>query len=892
MTESEIPKAYEAKDVEGKWYEHWQRHAMFRATANDSKKPFSIVIPPPNVTGALHIGHAYNNTVQDIYIRFKRMQGFEALWSPGTDHAGIATQTVVERQLKTEGKDRRTLGRDAFVEEVWKHKEVYRTRIISQLQKMGCSCDWEREWFTMDDHLSEAVLEVFIHLYDKGRIYKGNYIVNWCPFSQSAISDEEVDYREVNGKLWHFRYPLKDSTETLVVATTRPETMLGDTGVAVHPEDQRYKHLVGKMVLLPIVGREIPVFADEYVDKEFGTGAVKVTPSHDPNDFQMGKRHGLEFVNIMNPDASLNTNVPEAYRGLDRFAARKKVVAEMEQLGFLEKTENHVNRVGYSQRGNVPIEPLVSEQWFLKMDEMARQGLAAVKDGRIKLHPEKWVKTYEHWMTNIKDWCISRQLWWGHRIPAFYTPDGTCVVAKNREEALAKFREKNEHWKMEDIRQDEDVLDTWFSSWLVPFSAMGWPRQTKDLDYFYPTNLLVTGPDIIFFWVARMIMAGLEFTGKVPFHQVYFNGIVRDEKGRKMSKSLGNGIDPIEIINSHSADALRFTLVDLSAEGQDIHLSEKHFELGRNFANKVWNAFRFLALQKEACPGSFPSLPVASDELELSDRWILSKYHRAVEGITNGLEEYKLHEAMHAAYRFFWSDFCDWYLEVIKDRLYNSPEETKIRTLNTALYIVEGTMKLMHPIVPFITEEIWQRLDVRGETDSIMLQKWPSVDAKWIDARAEKDFELLQEVITGVRNVRSAMNVPPSKKSDLLLVCDDANVRALLSAESTRISQLARTEKVTVSAAASKPKNAASAVVAGIQMYIPLEGIIDLGIERERLQKEIDRLEIQIGSIRQKLGNESFVGRAPAQVIEKEKAKLATFEENISKLKTSVEQMN
>ena len=887
---NEIPKAYDPKTVEDKWYAYWIKHGFFHAEVNKEKKPFTIVIPPPNVTGALHIGHAYNNSVQDIYVRFKRMQGFETLWSPGTDHAGIATQTVVEKQLKSEGKDRRQMGREAFVEEVWKHKEVYRARIIGQLQKMGCSCDWEREWFTMDETLSEAVKEVFIHFYEKGWIYKGNYIVNWCPFSQSAISDEEVEYKEVNGKLWHFKYPVKDSEEFLIVATTRPETMLGDTGVAVHPEDERYKHLVGKKVILPIVGREIPIFADTYVDKEFGSGAVKVTPSHDPNDFQMGKRHQLEFVNIMNTDASLNKNVPTGYQGLDRFTARKKVVEEMQQLGFLAKIEDHLNRVGYSQRGNVPIEPLVSEQWFLKMDELAKPALDAVLKGDIRIHPEKWVKTYEHWMNTIRDWCISRQLWWGHRIPAYYLPSGEIVVAKSKEEAIQKFKIHNLKFKNEDIRQDDDVLDTWFSSWLVPFSSMGWPKKTEDLNYFYPTNLLVTGPDIIFFWVARMIMAGLEFTKTPPFTQVYFNGIVRDEKGRKMSKSLGNGIDPIAVIDTYSADALRFTLVDLSAEGQDINLSEKQFEIGRNFSNKVWNSFRFIAMQMENCPQARPVLPDASGITELADRWILSRYNSAVAGITDGLENYKLHDAMNSVYQFFWNDYCDWYLELIKERMYNGSDEVKVQTLSMALYLMEGIMKLMHPIVPFISEEIWQRLAQRKDGESIMVQKWENAEQSWIQPEVDKDFELIQSVIVAVRNIRSEMNISPAKKTDLIVVCGDARLLGLVNTAQTYIKSLARVENFTAAGSVPKPKHAASAVVAGIELYVPLEGIIDVEVERTRLSKEITRLEGQVEGINKKLDNADFVAKAPPQVIEKEKAKLDNFRETIQKLRESLEQ--
>ncbi len=878
---AEIPKAYDPRNIECRWYDYWLKHRLFQADVRRDRTPYTIVIPPPNVTGALHIGHAYNNTVQDIYVRFKRMQGFETLWSPGTDHAGIATQTVVERQLKAEGKERKQLGREAFVGEVWKHKSTYRDRIIGQLQKMGCSCDWEREWFTMDENLSKAVLEAFVHFYEKGWIYKGNYIVNWCPFSQSAISDEEVVYKEINGKLWHFRYPVKGSSESLVVATTRPETMLGDTAVAVNPDDERYRHLMGKTVILPLVGREIPVIADAYVDREFGTGAVKVTPSHDPNDFLMGKRHDLEFVNIMNPDASLNDNVPAAFRGLDRFAARRKVVEEMERQGFLVRIEDHVNRVGYSQRGNVPIEPLVSEQWFLKMSELAKPALDAVLSGKIRFHPEKWVKTYEHWMHTIRDWCISRQLWWGHRIPAYYNDRGEVFVARSVEEAEKKAGTKN-------LRRDEDVLDTWFSSWLVPFSAMGWPAKTAELGYFYPTSLLVTGPDIIFFWVARMIMAGLEFTGRVPFHAVYFNGIVRDEQGRKMSKSLGNGIDPIDVIDEYSADALRFTLVDLSAEGQDINLARRHFELGRNFSNKVWNAFRFLEMNRDSIPRARPELPPARDIAELADLWILSKYHRAVEGITEGLENFRLHEAMDSVYRFFWADYCDWYLELIKDRLYHADEASKERTLSTALYLMDGIVRLMHPIVPFITEEIWQRLDARKDGESVMKAPWPTFDRTWIRADVERQMDTVQAVIVSVRNIRSSMNIPPARKTDLILKTADGMTRELLKTSERYLKTLARIEGLTIDAEARKPNGAASAVVAGIEVFVPLEGIIDVKVERGRLQKEIDRLIAQIDGIDRKLANNDFTARAPAQVIDKEKAKRENFRETVEKLKESL----
>lgn len=885
----EIPKVYDPAEVEKKWYRQWLESGYFHAEVKPGQPRFSIVIPPPNVTGALHIGHAYNNTVQDIYTRFKRMQGHTTLWTPGTDHAGIATQTVVEKQLKAEGTSRQTLGRERFVEEVWKHKVKYRDRIVGQLQEMGCSCDWDREWFTMDETLSRAVTAVFVHFYKKGWIYKGNYLVNWCPFSQSAISDEEVEYREVNGKLWHFLYPVKGLNQSIRVATTRPETMLGDTAVAVHPEDPRYREWVGKTVILPLVGREIPIIADDYVDKDFGSGAVKVTPSHDPNDFQIGVRHSLSFINIMNPNATLNGNVPPKYRGLDRFEARRLVVADMEAAGLLEKVEDHVNRVGYSQRGNVPIEPLMSDQWFLKMSDLAKPALDVVLEGRIQFHPEKWIKTYEHWMRNIKDWCVSRQLWWGHRIPAYYAPDGTVAVAATREEALRILREKHPQLSDAEMRQDEDVLDTWFSSWLVPFSSFGWPDRTKELEYFYPTSLLVTGPDIIFFWVARMIMAGMEFMKEVPFHAVYFNGIVRDEHGRKMSKSLGNGIDPIEVIHEYSADALRFTLVDLSAEGQDIHLAKRHFELGRNFSNKVWNAYRFLGMQMQNVPDARPVKPDPGSIQHLADRWILSRYHRAVRGITDGLNNYRLHEAMDSVYRFFWADYCDWYLELIKSRLYGPDEKERSTTLSTALYIMEGIVKLLHPITPFITEEIWQRLATRQPNESIMRTAWESSDDRLVDENAESDMTALQEMIVGIRNIRSEMNVSPSIRTPVILRTADESMRSRILQNASYIQDLARVESVSFG---DKPAKSASAIVRSVEVYVPLEGLIDVDVERTRLSKEIDRLTSQIQGIEKKLQNVDFLARAPHEVVEKEKSKRDTFETTLAKLKSNLALLN
>ncbi len=879
---TEIPKVYDPKTVEDRWYQYWVEQGYFNAEVNPERKPYTIVIPPPNVTAALHMGHAYNNTIQDIFIRYKRKQGFEALWLPGTDHAGIATQNVVEKELRKEGKTRFDLGREAFVERVWKWKEQYGNRIIFQLKKMGCSCDWRRERFTMDEGLSRAVREVFIQLYNKGWIYRGKYIINWCPRCGTALSDEEVEYKDLPGRLWYIKYPVKDGGAYLTVATTRPETMLGDTAVAVHPEDERYRDLIGKTVVLPLMEREIPVIADRQVDPEFGTGAVKVTPAHDPNDFQIGLRHELPQVNILNNDGTLNENAKQ-YVGLDRFEARKKVVADLEAQGLLVKIEEHHHSVGHCHRCHTVIEPLLSEQWFVKMKDLAKPAIEVVKDGRLKFHPaERWLKTYINWLENIRDWCISRQLWWGHRIPVYYCQEcGNTVAAQQQPDACEKCGSTN--WK-----QDEDVLDTWFSSWLWPFSTLGWPDDTPDLRYFYPTDTLVTGPDIIFFWVARMVMAGMEFMKDVPFRDVYLNGIVRDHLGRKMSKSLGNGIDPVEIIDKYSADAMRFTLIMLSSEGQDINLAESHFEMGRNFSNKVWNAYRFLAMNLEKPADNYLDY---KEHFQLADRWILSRLQRTIEAVGGNLDKFRINDSLSAVYHFFWHEFCDWYLELIKPRLSAeaAPEEREtVRAI--AVHVMKVSMSLLHPYVPFITEEIWNRLKAKDEP-SLVIAPWPQVQESLVNAQDEEEMRFVQEVIGAVRNIRSEMNVPPGRQATVKFKCDNPERVEIISRNQHYIKHLARLTEITPIDRRENVPSAAMAVVEDVEIYVPLEGLIDIEVEKQRLSKEIERLEKQIGGLEKKLSNQQFLEKAPRRVVQQEQEKLQNFRQKLEKLQNNLSQL-
>jgi valyl-tRNA synthetase len=859
---SEIPKTYSPKDVEDKWYKYWYDHNLYHSEVDENKEPYTIVIPPPNITGILHIGHILNNTLQDIYIRYKRMMGFNACWIPGIDHASIATEAKVVAMLKEQGINKDNISREDFLQYCYEWKEKYGGIIFKQLRKLGVSCDWQRERFTMDIHYYRKVIEAFVKLYKEDLIYRGYRMVNWDPASKSAISDEEVFYKEVKGKLWYFKYPVKDSTEYIIVATTRPETMLGDTGIAVNPDDERYKHLVGKTIILPIVGREIPLFTDEYVDKEFGTGAVKVTPAHDVNDYEMGLRHNLEMVNIFNEDATSNGNVPKEFRDLDRFDLRYKVVARMEELGLLHKVEEYTNKVGYSQRGNVPIEPYLSEQWFMRMDKLAKPALEAVLNGKVNFYPEHWVKTYEHWMTNIRDWCISRQLWWGHRIPVWYhreTKEIYCEV-----EPPADI----ENWY-----RDDDVLDTWASSWLWAQDVF---TNEEEQNYYYPTDLLVTAPDIIFFWVARMIIAGMHFKNEIPFRDVYFTSTVRDTQGRKMSKSLGNSPDPLDLIEEYGADALRFTMIYIAPLGQDVLFSTNKCEIGRNFANKIWNAGRFILMNAQNIK---VSKDLVDEHLDFTDRWIISRFQKTLKEFTEAIDEYEINNAVKIIYSYVWNDFCDWYVELAKFRLYNATDEVKSALLSRAISLFEEMLKLVHPFMPFITEEIWQLLDERNEGESISTKEFPKYYGILVDEIAEMNVEFLQNIITAIRNIRGEMNLPPSKQINVLLKTDKINEEQI-----KYIKSLVKIDKLTVDPKIEKPKASASAVVKGCDIFIPLEGLIDLNVERARIEKEITRISGSLEGVRKKLSNEGFVAKAPAEVIERERAKMNDWETSLEKL--------
>lgn len=886
MQEKDIAKVYNPKQVEEKWYQHWLEQNYFHAEVNPKKKAYSIVIPPPNVTDVLHMGHAYNNTIQDILIRYHRMLGDETLWLPGTDHAGIATQNVVERHLKkTEKLTRHQLGREEFARRVWQWKEKYGSVIIEQLKKLGCSCDWPRERFTMDPGLSKTVIEVFCRLYEKGLIYRGRYIINWCPRCSTALSDEEAIHRDEQGKLWYIRYPLKNSDQFITVATTRPETMLGDVAVAVNPNDPRFKDLIGKEAILPVLNREIPIIADEIVDANFGTGAVKVTPAHDPNDFEIGLRHQLKPINVMNEDGTMNEEAGK-YKGYERFVCRTKLVSELETMGLLEKIENHQHAVAHCQRCDTVIEPYLSAQWFVKIKPLAEPALRAVLDGRIKFHPDKWVKVYANWIENIRDWCISRQLWWGHRIPVYYCQD--CQAMMVRREAPTHC----DQCGGSTIVQDEDVLDTWFSSWLWPFSTMDWPGDAPELKYFYPTNALVTAPDIIFFWVARMIMAGLEFMGEVPFRDVYFNGLIRDAQGRKMSKTLGNGIDPLAMVEKYSADAVRFSLLMLTSEGQDINLAESNFEIGRNFSNKLWNAFRFLALSyaAEEIPQLLQDQDYLrhSDQLQLADRWILSRLHQTIEKVTVALNEFHFNEAVDSLYSFFWREYCDWYLELIKPRLYGQDASARKLALSIGIYVLRHLMKLLHPFIPFITEEIWQSVKLPQEPD-LIVSDWPVPDKKYLNDTAERDLLLIQQIIGAIRNIRGEMNVPPQKQAHVLISSSSEEQLRLIESNQIYITTLARLAGLELGKNLVKPRFAASAVVADVEIFMPLEGLIDFEVEKKRLSKEITRLEQQIQGIRKKLDNQDFIAKAPTEVIDREKQKITDFQTSLVKLQTNLQ---
>ena len=841
----------------------------FHAKPNKDKKPFTIVIPPPNVTGQLHMGHALDETLQDILIRYKRMQGFEALWVPGTDHAGIATQIKVEENLReNEGLTRYDLGREKFLERVWDWKEKFGSRIINQLKKIGSSCDWERERFTMDEGCSKAVREVFVNLYNKGLIYQGSRIINWCPHCITALSDAEVEHEEQDGFFWHIKYPIKDSDEFVVIATTRPETLLGDTAVAVNPEDERYKDIVGKMLILPLVGREIPVIADEYVDKEFGTGCVKITPAHDPNDFEVGLRHNLEQIKVLNDDATVNSYGGK-YEGMDRYTARKEMVKDLEELGLLVKVEPHSHNVGVCYRCGTTVEPIISKQWFVKMKPLAEPAIEAVKSEATTFIPERFTKTYMNWMENVLDWCISRQLWWGHRIPAFYCDKcGETTVSKEDITVCPKCGGK--------VHQDEDVLDTWFSSALWPFSTLGWPEKTEDLDYFYPTSVLVTGYDIIFFWVSRMIFSGLEHTGKSPFEHVFIHGLVRDSQGRKMSKSLGNGIDPLEIIDKYGADALRFTLATGNAPGNDMRFYMERVEASRNFANKIWNASRFALMNLTITENKLPD----ADSLEISDKWILSKYNKLVKSVTDNLDNFELGVALSNLYSFIWDDFCDWYIELVKTRLFDKESESGKTAQYVLTYVLSNTMKLLHPFMPFITEEIWLHLPHEGE--SIMISDWPVYDKALDFDEDEVKMQLIMDAISAIRNRRLEMNVPPSKKAKVIIVTDKAEV---FTKGASFFEKLASASEVEVKESKDGiDPSAVHIVVPSAEIFLPMDQLVDREKELARLNEEKKRLEGEIKRVEGKLSNKGFVDKAPQSVVDQEREKGEKYKEMLNKV--------
>ncbi len=888
-TES-MAKAYRPADVEAKWYPEWERRGYFRGAPHADAPAYTIVIPPPNVTGMLTLGHVLNNTLQDILVRWQKMRGRNICWVPGTDHAGIATQSKVEAFLQeTEGVSRYDLGREAFLRRVWEWKEKYGGTIIRQLRRLGTACDWERERFTLDEGLSAAVEEVFVRLYEKGLIYKGHRIINWCPKSRTALSDEEVIYREERGRLWHFRYPLRDGDGFVVVATTRPETMLGDTAVAVHPADRRYRDLIGRTVTLPLVNREIPIVADDFVDPEFGTGAVKVTPAHDPNDYEIGLRHNLPAVNVMTDGGAMSAEAGPEFAGLDRFECRRRVVTRMEELGLLERIEEHVHQVGYSERGNVPVEPRLSEQWFVKVKPLAEPALAAVLDGRIRFYPEKWVKTYRHWMENIRDWCISRQLWWGHRVPAWYCDGcGHIMVGRSRPEACPKCQTREMH-------RDEDVLDTWFSSWLWPFSVFGWPEGTDELECFYPTDALVTGPDIIFFWVARMIMAGLEFMGDIPFREVYFTSIIRDDQGRKLSKSLGNSPDPLEVIGTYGADALRFTMVYIAPMGQDIRYSNEKCEIGRNFANKVWNAARFRKRQG-ACSGNRQAVDdLRGAELRADDRWVLARTSETAAAVQSALERFRFHEVARLLYEFAWNEFCDWYLESAKAALRNGDSARRQSVLRVFDYTMSVLLRLLHPVMPFLTEELYHQLGYAGEADSIMLAPWPQPLSRDVLARLAAGPEVVQQVqakfdlVRNIRNIRARYGIAPNRRVRVIIVPTAPENEAFLREDVSALEALLYASGIEIAAAAPDVGPVATAVSTIATAYVPLAEVVDLAAEKSRLRRQAEETLGFLTRARKKLANENFVTRAPGEVVERERQRAVELEDRLARLREQLE---
>ncbi len=880
-----LPPQYDPRPVERKWYAYWEENRFFHADPASEKPPYTIVIPPPNVTGILHLGHVLNNTVQDVLVRFKRMQGFETLWMPGTDHAGIATQVVVEKMLAEKGVDKEEIGREAFVEEVWKWREQYGGTIVRQLKELGCSCDWRRERFTLDEGLSRAVATVFVALFERKMIYRGHRIIHWCPRCRTALSNEEAIPRDEQGSLWHIRYPLENRDGWITIATTRPETMLGDTAVAVHPDDERHAHLVGEGVKLPLAGRTIPIIADaELVDPEFGSGAVKVTPAHDFNDFILGNKHDLDQIVIMDEDGVMNEAAGPAYRGMDRMDCRRKIVNDLEELGLLERVDGHVHAVRQCQRCDTVLEPRLSRQWFLKTGPMARRLLRALDDeGWPRFTPGHWEKTYRHWLEHIEDWCLSRQLWWGHRIPVWYC--GDCERAHTGFEAPESCAACGHG----DMRQDDDVLDTWFSSALWPFSTMGWPESTQELKTFYPTSTLVTGHDILFFWVVRMMMMGYTFMEDRPFDDVYLTSLVRDIKGRKLSKSLGNSPDPLEVMDTYGTDALRYAMMLIAPHGQDLLYSNEKVEVGRNFANKMWNAARLVLMhQKQSDTGTW-------NPENLWDRWIMSRLSRVVTQATQSLEQYAFHETALLLYDFFWHDFCDWYLEVIKQRLYNEEDvESADQARRTALLVLDRILRLFHPFMPFITEEIWQQLnrfrsDSDGASAHVVVAPWPEAEPGWIGDDAEREVLSVQELIGAIRGVRADFRVHPTREMTVFCQAGDAGLKSVLFSQKDTVRSLCRSILVMKDEGTARPVGCASGVLRGLEFYIPLSGLIDLDVETERLSKERTRVEQELEKVRKRLANGQFVEKAPADVVEKEKNKQNNYEDMIGRLNRNLE---
>lgn len=898
----EYSKAYQPRNVEKKWYYIWQKNKIYNASNTSEKNTYSILMPPPNVTGILHFGHVLNITLQDIYIRRQRMLGYEVCWFPGTDHAGIATQTRVEAELRSEGLSRYDLGREKFIERVWQWKEKYGSIILKQLRELGISCDWDRTLFTMDQSASNAVQEVFIRLFDEGLIYKGKRIINWSPLSQTALSDEEVEFREVKEELYTLRYYLEDSNDYLKVATVRTETIFGDVAVAVNPNDKRFEKYIGKNVIVPLVGRVVPVIADEHADPEFGTGCVKITPAHDPNDFEVGVKHKLEMINTINPDGTLNENTGE-FNNIERFEARKKILKKLKELDLIEKIEEYTHNIGFSQRGGEPVEPYLSDQFFVKMKPFTEDAIKVVKEGKIKFYPNHWVKTYEHWLNNVRDWCISRQLWWGHRIPIYYSEDGKYTAAKSNEEAAKKLGlPASTH-----LEQEQDVLDTWFSSWLWPLTTMHWMEDGKkettlDIEKFLPTDLLVTAPDILFFWVARMIMATMKFKGEIPFKDVYFTSMIRDGMGRKLSKSLGNSPDPLNIIEKYGTDAVRFTIIYLSPLGQDIKMDVDvkqqdipSMEIGRNFANKIWNAGRFLLMKQDlidipdVCPSN-RGRDIKDAEMSFADRWIFSRYNSTIKKLNAALENYKVNEYSKLLYDFIWRDFCDWYIEILKVQIDQSNSyDYKQALMRFAINIFEGIIKLLHPVMPFITEEIWHLIDERSDNESISLQPAPTFNDTLIQAKLEEEFEFLQMIIEEIRRLRSTTSIPPQEKLPITISCKTDEFESFLKSQSGIIAALCKATKLNIGQNIEKPAESMASVVRQVEVFLEMSGSIDIEKERERLQKEIERLERNITSSEKKLANEKFLVKAPENIVRHEHEKLESMKGSLEKVKLNLD---